>query len=121
MNGGARHEQVFWNDDSCSLFLDLLGEVVDRYGIVVHAYALMPNHFHLMVESVRANLGKAMQNLQFRYSQEVNREPGFDGSLFRGRYKNKLVMDEAHWFYLLSYLHLNPVRARLVTHPNKSL
>jgi putative transposase len=119
MNRGARHQQVFWNDNSCSLFLKLLGEAVARYGIVIHAYVLMPNHFHLLVESVRANLSKAMQNLQFRYSQEVNRAPGFDGALFRGRFKNKLVLDEAHWFYLLMYLHLNPVRARLVMHPDQ--
>ncbi|MCP4674642.1 MAG: hypothetical protein GY854_03840 [Deltaproteobacteria bacterium] len=119
MNRGARHQQIFWNDYSCMLFLELLGEVVERYEIVVHGYTLMPNHFHLIIESVRANLSKAMQNLQFRYSQEVNLAPGFDGSLFRGRFKNKLILEEAHWYYLLMYLHLNPVRARLVTHPDQ--
>ncbi|MCP4602009.1 MAG: hypothetical protein GY847_16080 [Proteobacteria bacterium] len=119
MNRGARGQQVFWNDNSCLLFLDLLGAVVERYGFVVHAYVLMPNHFHLLVESIRANLSRAMQNLLFRYAQEVNRAPGFDGSLFRGRFKNKLVLDEAHWFYLPMYLHLNPVRAHLVTHPDQ--
>jgi hypothetical protein len=60
-----------------------------------------------------------MQNLQFRYSQEVNRAPGFTGALFGGRFKSKLVLDESHWFYLLMYIHLNPVRARLVSHPDR--
>jgi REP-associated tyrosine transposase len=103
MNRGVRHQPVFWSDNSCSLFLALLGDVVERFGIVVHAYALMPNHFHLVVESVGANLSKAMQNLMFRYGQEVNRAPGFDGSLFRGRFKNKLIVDESHWYHLLMY------------------
>ena len=119
MNRGAGRRQIFWNDTSCERFLDLLGMVVERYGIVVHAYALMPNHFHLMVESARANLSRAMQNLQFRYSQEVNLTPSYDGALFRGRFRNKLVLEEAHWFYLLSYIHLNPVRARMVNHPDR--
>ena len=118
MNRGVSHQQIFWNDESRALFLDLLGQVVSRYEIVVHSFALMPNHFHLMVETPRANLSKAMQNLLFRYSQEVNRAPGYDGTLFKGRFSSKLVLDEEHWYYLLVYLHLNPVRARMSTHPD---
>jgi REP element-mobilizing transposase RayT len=103
------------------MFLELLGEVVERYEIAVHGFVLMPNHFHLIVESVRANLSKAMQNLQFRYSQEVNRAPGYDGGLFRGRFKNKLILEEEHFYYLLMYIHLNPVRGKLVNHPDQFL
>ncbi len=61
MNRGARRQLVFRAEQDCMLFLDLLGETVDRYQIKVHGYALMPNHFHLIVESVVGNLGDAMR------------------------------------------------------------
>jgi putative transposase len=119
MNRGARHQDIFFNDESCAVFLDLLGEVVERYEIRFHGYALMPNHYHLMAESVRGNLSDAMKYVSSRYNQEMNRLWGWDGSLFRGRFKNKVVYEEAHWHYLLAYLHLNPVRASLAGTPSQ--
>jgi REP element-mobilizing transposase RayT len=113
MNRGVRHEQVFFDDDSYGMFLSLVGNVVERYGIRIHGFALMPNHYHLMVESVRGNLSVAMKELGARYSQGHNLLTGGDGALFRGRFKNKLVIEPEHWLHLLPYLHLNPVRARL--------
>jgi REP element-mobilizing transposase RayT len=119
MNRGARLQDIFYNDDSCAVFLELVGEAVERYEIRVHGYALMPNHFHLMVESVRGNLSDAMKLISSRYSQEINRRSRWDGSLFRGRFKNKIVYEDAHWLYLLAYLHLNPVRARFAATPSQ--
>jgi hypothetical protein len=81
---------------------------------LIHGYALMTNHYHLMVESVYGNLSKAMAYLNGNYTQRVNQERGIDGSIFRGRFRNKVVTDPGHWRYLLTYLHLNPVKAKLV-------
>ena len=95
------------------MFVALLEEVVGRYDFVVHGYALMPNHFHLMVQTPRGNLSHGMRHLVSRFAMWLNQERGWDGPLFRGRYKNFLVEDDAYWMHLLAYLHLNPVRAGL--------
>ena len=79
----------------------------------------MPNHFHLMVESVYGNLSDAMKLLSARHVQEMNRRPGWDGSLFRGRFHSKVVYEDAHWQHLLAYVHLNPVEARLAMTPTQ--
>ena len=119
MNRGARHQDIFFDPDSCATFVDLLGEAVERYGIRVHGFVLMPSHYHLMIESVRGNLSDAMKILSSRYVQEMNRRPGWDGSLFRGRFHNKVVYEDSHWRYLLAYLHLNPVKAGLAVTPSQ--
>ena len=104
---------MFYNEECCRQFLDLVGRAVERFGIVVHAYVLMPNHFHLLVESVYENLSAALKLVSQEYTQYLNRTPGFDGSVFRGRFASKLVQDETHWHYLPIYFHLNSVRARM--------
>ncbi len=114
MNRGVRRQPVFFDDNCYAIFLDTMHDVVERYGIRVHGFALMPNHYHLMIESVHGNLSLAMQSLASRYGQEINRTPDWDGSLFKGRFQSKPVFDPEHWLYLAAYLHLNPLRAHLV-------
>lgn len=114
MNRGNRREPVFLDDWCCEEFLCSLEDAVARFGIVIYGYALMPNHFHLMVESVHGNLSAAMAHVSSTFSARMNRRNGWEGSVFRGRFHNRVVTDEAHWIYLLAYLHLNPLRARLV-------
>jgi REP element-mobilizing transposase RayT len=114
-NRGARREPVFFRDMHCALFLDLLSELPERHSVRVHGFTLMPNHYHLMLETPRGNLSDAMGRLSSIYTQRINRERDWDGSLFRGRYQSKLVHAEEHWVHLLAYIHLNPVRAGLCT------
>ena len=66
MNRGVRLHDIFFADESCAVFLELVGEAVERCAIRVHGYALTPNHFHLMVESVRGNLSEAMKLISSR-------------------------------------------------------
>jgi REP element-mobilizing transposase RayT len=113
MNRGARRAPIFKVGSDCTLFLDTVGEMVSRSRVEVHAYALMPNHFHLLIRSPRANLSRAMRHLMASYSQRMNRLHGWDGPLFRGRVRSELVRREEHLRYLVAYLHLNPVRANL--------
>ncbi len=121
MNRGARHKQVFHNDTACATFIELLSEVPKRYGILIHAYALMPNHYHLLVESTRGQLSRAMSFIGSCYTRWVNSQnPGWDGALFRGRFHSVDVSREDHWYYLPIYIHLNPVRAGLVGHITQS-
>lgn len=113
MNRGARRQDIFLDDSCCLAFLDLLGRGVSRYGVRIHGFALMPNHFHLMAESLRGNLSDFMRFVSARYSAFLGQHRGWEGPVFNGRYRNKLVLADEHWMYLLAYLHLNPVRAKM--------
>lgn len=121
MNRGVRQGAIFYSEQHCIRFLELVEEAVERFGIRVYAYVLMSNHYHLQVESVRGNLSAAMRMISQEYTQYVNKLSGFDGPVFRGRFKNKLVMNDAHWHYLPVYMHLNPVKARMVSHAGQYL
>ena len=113
MNRGARRWPIFWDNRDRYMFLNTLAETVERFGIETHVFSLMPTHYHLLIESVHGNLSRAMAYLNGRFTQIANFERGVDGPVFRGRFHNKVVTDPAHRRYLLPYLHLNPVRARL--------
>ncbi len=118
MNRGAGHREVFHCDEDCVLFLDFVGDAVERSGIEVHGYALIPNHYHLLVRSPDGNLSQAMQVLQSRFTVKANRRHDNDGPVFRGRFRSQRVLEERHLDTLLPYLHLNPVRAGLVPLPD---
>lgn len=120
MNRGLRRQTIFRDDRDAAAFMDLVRELPMRFGIEVHGYALMPNHFHLMLRSVRGNLSEAMKWLQLVYTQSRNRRYGWDGALFRGRFRSCVVDSEVYWGHLLAYLHLNPVRGRLVMTPDQA-
>ncbi len=93
-------------------FLETLEEAVYRFGMIVHAYCLMPNHFHLLIQTPRANLSDAAGWLQTTYSIRFNRRHRRSGHLYQGRFKAHLVEEDAYARVLLKYIHLNPVRPR---------
>jgi putative transposase len=116
MNRGDRRKEIFWDDLDRKNFLETLGLTCAKTGWQVHAYCLMNNHFHLVVETPRANLIAGMKWFLGTYTMRFNRRHKLSGHLFAGRYKS-LVIDEATPGYLRAvcdYVHLNPVRARLV-------
>jgi putative transposase len=116
MNRGDRREPIFKDDADRELFLETLGQTCAKTGWQVHAYCLMPNHFHLVVETPQANLVAGMKWLLGVYTSRFNRRHKLFGHLFSGRYKS-LIVDGSGTGYLKSvcdYVHLNPVRARLI-------
>lgn len=117
MNRGARRQRIFIAEEDYHLFEWLLSDVVQRLGIRIHGYALMPNHVHLMVESAD-NLPRAMQFVFAQYSRQINQRYGWDGPIWKGRYRNRLVQDDNYWRHLLAYIHLNPVRAGMAKLPD---
>lgn len=119
MNRGARRGDVFTRDAHCVAFLETLGSVTRECGWEVHAWALMPNHFHLLVRSVEGNLSDCMKMLAGRYTRWLNRAEGWDGPTFRGRFRNQLIVEERYLQHLIAYIHLNPVWARLVRRPDE--
>jgi len=112
--GNAR-AAIFLADEDRNLFLKTLSEVPIRYGWICHAYCLMPNHYHLLVETPSPNLSRGMQLLNGIYTQEFNRQHKRSGHLFQGRFKAILVEKESHLLELARYIVLNPVRAGMVT------
>jgi putative transposase len=111
---GVRRERIFEHDADRLGFLDLLGRVAVDFNWVVHAYWLMGNHYHLLVETPDGNLGKGMRQLNGVYTQDCNRQHGRVGHLFQGRYKSILVDADSYLLELSRYVVLNPVRAGMV-------
>jgi REP element-mobilizing transposase RayT len=116
MNRGDRREPIFKVDTDRELFVATLGECCGKTGWEVHAYCLMPNHFHLVVETPRGNLVAGMKWFLGTYTARFNRRHKLVGHLFSGRYK-ALAVDGSGSGYLKTvcdYVHLNPARAKLV-------
>ncbi len=114
VNRGARRQAIFFGDDSRHAFLALLAEFPSRFGVSVHAYALLTNHYHLFVTSHRGNLAEAMRHLDGEYARALNAAYEWDGPLFKGRYHNRIVTDEAYVRHLIAYIHLNPLDAGMI-------
>jgi putative transposase len=116
MNRGDRREPIFRDDEDRQCFVRTLGEACAKTGWQVHALCLMLNHFHLVVETPRGNLVAGMKWFLGTYTGRFNRRHKLFGHLFSGRYK-ALVVDGSSNGYLKTvcdYVHLNPVRAKLI-------
>lgn len=107
---GNERRRIFRDAGDYRGFLKLLGLVVDRYGFVCHGYCLMGNHYHLLVETPRANLPVGMRHLNGCHTRSFNRRWRRVGHLFQGRYKARVVEKQAYLLELIRYLALNPVR-----------
>jgi len=115
MARGNRREAIFKDDDDRRFFLKTLSEACAMTGWRVHAWVLMGNHYHLLVETPEANLVDGMKWLQNTYTRRFNVRHGLWGRLFGDRYKSVLVEGEGHYYEtLVNYIHLNPARAHLV-------
>jgi REP element-mobilizing transposase RayT len=111
--GNAR-ENIYQDDEDRRVFLDLLDRSCERHAWVCHAYCLMPNHYHLLIETSQPTLSKGMKYLNGIYTQRFNRRHQRVGHVLQGRFKAILVDSNAYLLELSRYIVLNPVRARLV-------
>lgn len=114
INRGNYRTDVFASDGAKDAFLSCLGEACEKSGWKVQAYVVMRNHYHLALETPRGNLVDGMQWLQSTYASRFNRMRGEHGHVFQGRYQAILVEDGGHFGPVAHYIHLNPVRARIV-------
>jgi putative transposase len=110
---GNRRQRIFLDDHDRHRFLDLAGSVAGRRGWLCAAYCLMPNHYHLLLETPEADLSAGMQEINSRHAMWFNWRYELDGHLFQGRFKSVLVESETHLLELSRYIVLNPVRAGL--------
>ncbi len=109
---------IYLDDRDRLTFLDLLGEVVDTYQLACDAYCLMPNHYHLLLETTNHPLSAAIRQLNGVYAQWWNRRHGRVGHVFQGRFKAQLVQDRPYYLHVARYILRNPVRSGLVSHPS---
>lgn len=115
---GDRREDIFIDDADRRQWLTLLGEVCARYNWFCHAYCLMDNHFHIVVETVDSNLSAGMRQLNGVYTQWHNRTHDRVGHVFQGRFKAVMVQREGYLLELARYVVLNPVRAGMCNQPD---
>jgi len=110
-------EEIFKDKIDYKQFTEVLKEASQVYKFRVAAYCLMSNHYHLLVQTPESNLSLCMRHVDGVYTQRFNRKYGFDGPLFRGRYKSILVEADKYLLPLVRYIHRNPVRAGLAKNP----
>lgn len=115
--GNARQD-IFLDDADRHLFLSVLDRAVLRFRLVVHAYCLMDNHYHLLLETPEANLSRALRQLNGVYTQAFNRRHGKVGHVLQGRFKAILVDRDSYLIELCRYVVLNPVRAKVTRKPD---
>lgn len=109
MNRGAGRRTVFYNAVDGRQFLWLLGEGSARFAVDIHAYALMPNHFHLLVDCPDGNLSSFVQFVVSAYTRGLNERVGSDGPVFRGRFHSLAVADDEYFDRVARYIHRNPI------------
>ncbi len=114
MNRGRRGEKIFEGKDDYLSFVEILEELAEVFNVNIAAYCLMTNHYHLLVKTPDANLSRSMRHLNSLYTQRYNRRHGYDGPLFRGRYKSILVESDSYALELVRYIHRNPFEAGIV-------
>ncbi|MBU4594901.1 MAG: transposase, partial [Proteobacteria bacterium] len=111
---GNAQAAIFVDGVDRNTFLAVLRQTLRRFNVLCHAYCLMTNHFHLLLETPDANLSKAMRQLNSVYTQAFNRRHGRVGHVLQGRFKAIVVDREAYLLELCRYVVLNPVRAGMV-------
>ncbi len=111
MNRGNSRQDIFFEDEDKRIFLSALTDSCDLHGVRLIAYVLMPNHFHLIVQTEKPNLSEFMRHFLVTYTVRINRKWGRTGHVFQGRYKSLIIDEESYLLPLTRYIHLNPIRS----------
>lgn len=114
---GNGRQQIFLDDEDNRKFLETLGKTLDRFHWLCHAFCLMVNHYHILVETPEANLSKGMHHLNAAFCQAHNKRHDRVGHLFQGRFRSIVVDRESYLLELARYVVINPVRAGMVARP----
>jgi putative transposase len=112
---GIERQKIFLDDQDRSHFLERLGVIIEQSETACYAWALMPNHFHLLLRTGSAPIAYVMRRLLTGHAVSFNRRHKRHGHLFQNRYKSILCQEDAYLLELVRYIHLNPLRAKLVT------
>ena len=116
---GNERKPIYRSERDREKFLEYLKEAIEKYRINIYVYCLMSNHYHLLLETREGNLSKVMRFINGSYVTYFNKKRSRSGHLLQGRYKSIVVDKDAYCMELSRYIHLNPVRARLVSKPDE--
>ena len=116
---GNERKSVFKNERDREKFLEYIESATERYNAVIHVYCLMDNHYHILLETPSGNLPQIMRHINGAYTTYFNVKRDRSGHLFQGRYKAILVEKDEYAKELSRYIHLNPVRAKMVGRPEE--
>jgi putative transposase len=114
MARGIERRKIFWDDKDRTLFLERLAIILEETQTQCYAWALIPNHFHLLLRTGPTPLGTVMRRLMTGYAVTFNRRHRRAGHLFQNRYKSVVCEEDPYLLELIRYIHLNPLRAKLV-------
>jgi REP element-mobilizing transposase RayT len=114
--GNARQD-IYLLDLDRTTFLQTLADTIETHNWICHAYCLMGNHYHLLVETPDGNLSRGMRDLNGVYTQKFNQSHRRNGHIFQGRYKAFIIEKEGYLQEVARYIVLNPVRAKIAAHP----
>jgi putative transposase len=114
INRGVAKTTTFYDDEDYEKFLSFVSIAKSHYGLTLHSFCLMPNHYHLLIEIFSDNLSLIMRQINSQYAQYFNKKYDRVGPLWQGRYKNYYVYDEKYLNALLRYIEQNPVKANIV-------
>jgi len=117
LSRGNEKGDIFYDNSDRGRFLDTIAELSDRFAVDIFAYVLMDNHYHLLMETAFPNLGKVLQRLNSAYTTYLSRKRQKSGHLLQGRPKVLLIDKDSYALELSRYIHLNPVKARMVEFP----
>ncbi|MFH1142186.1 MAG: transposase [Candidatus Uhrbacteria bacterium] len=119
MSRGNAYQTIFKDDKDRRKFLEWIKDAIKLHNLICHAYCLMDNHYHLLIETPDANLSKAMRDINGNYTQWFNTRHKTAGHLFQGRYKAFVIEKETYLLEVARYIVLNPIRDNLVDYPRK--
>ena len=117
MERGIRRQAIFQEDIDYQLFLLILENNIKKYDAKIHAYCLMTNHIHLLMETGETEVGKIMQKIAGDYAKTYNKRYGYKGHLFENRYRSCLIKSDEYFLQTSRYIHLNPVKAHMAEYP----
>jgi len=114
VNRGVDKKNIFRHKDDYEYFEELMCFYMKSYGITLHNYCLMSNHYHLLIEITQENLSKFMRQLGMNYAIYFNKKYKRSGHLWQGRFKSWYITDEAYLYTLMRYIEQNPLKANIV-------
>lgn len=116
---GNERRKIFFSKKDYEKFKEYIAEAKEKYGFILHSYVLMTNHYHLLIETPEKNLSKIMHHINSSYTTYTNVKRKRSGHLFQGRFKSIIVDKDNYLLELSRYMHLNPVRAKIVGKPEE--
>jgi len=119
INRGVERRNIFNEHSDYEFFLELLLKLSKDYDVIIHTYALMTNHYHILLETKQNNLSKAIQFLNDKYAKYYNKKYKRVGHLWQGRYKSYALYDDAHFWIVAKYIERNPIKANMVNDINQ--